>query len=197
MPGAYGSSDIFDVSGAIVIVTGGASGLGLSIAEVMAANGARVLILDIDEARLDECQAKFRAAGLALDVGKLDVADIPALRDAIHAAAERYGRIDAVFANAGISAGSGPFTESGQIANVSEERWNHVLQINLTAVFATIQAASVHMKRQRGRRIVVTASVAGSAGRAPCRLCLCRDQGARSLISSGMPPSSWQSLACA
>ena len=161
MPGAYGSSDIFDVSGAIVIVTGGASGLGLSIAEVMAANGARVLILDIDEARLDECQAKFRAAGLALDVGKLDVADIPALRDAIHAAAERYGRIDAVFANAGISAGSGPFTESGQIANVSEERWNHVLQINLTAVFATIQAASVHMKRQRGGRIVVTASVAG------------------------------------
>ncbi|NIJ37436.1 NAD(P)-dependent dehydrogenase (short-subunit alcohol dehydrogenase family) [Sphingopyxis panaciterrae] len=157
----FSSGDIFDVSGSVVIVTGGASGLGLSIAEVMAANDARVLLLDIDQARLDECQARFRAARLALDVAILDVADIPALQGAIHAAAERYGRIDAVFANAGISAGSGPFTEFGQIANVREEDWNRVLQINLTAVFATIQAASIHMKRQRGGRIVVTSSVAG------------------------------------
>src|SRR3546814_19856646 len=71
-----------------------------------------------------------------------------------------HGRLDAVYANAGISAGSGPFTDSGQIANVKEADWNRVLQINLSAVFATSQAASVHMTRQRSGRIIVPASVA-------------------------------------
>src|SRR3546814_19944574 len=84
-----------------------------------------------------------------------------ALQAVIHDTAERHGRLDAVYANAGISAGSGPFTDFGQIANVKEADWNRVLQINLSAVFATIQAASVHMKRQRSGRIIVTASVAG------------------------------------
>src|SRR3546814_19171165 len=84
-----------------------------------------------------------------------------ALQAVIHDTAERHGRLDAVYANAGISAGSGPFTDFGQIANVKEADWNRVLQINLSAVFATIQAASVHMKRQRSGRIIVTATCAG------------------------------------
>src|SRR3546814_78207 len=157
----YKSSDIFDVSGSVVIVTGGASGLGLSVAEVMAANNARVLILDVDQARLETCRDQFADRGLSLDIATVDVADIQALQAVIHDTAERHGRLDAVYANAGISAGSGPFTDFGQIANVKEADWNRVLQINLSAVFATIQAASVHMKRQRSGRIIVTASVAG------------------------------------
>lgn len=152
---------IFRVCGSVVIVTGGASGIGLSIAEVMAANGAHVLILDVDQAGLEECRKQFEDRGLPLDIAQIDVSDTAALRSIIHATAKRHGKIDAVFANAGISAGSGPFTDFGQITNVKEADWNRVLQINLSSVFATMQAAAEHMKRQRSGRIVVTASVAG------------------------------------
>jgi NAD(P)-dependent dehydrogenase (short-subunit alcohol dehydrogenase family) len=157
----FTSQHIFRVSGSVVIVTGGASGLGLSIAEVMAANDAHVLILDVDQARLEACQKQFEARGMALDIAQVDVADTAALQGVIHATAKRHGRLDAIFANAGISAGSGPFTDFGQITNVKEADWNRVLQINLSAVFATMQAAAEHMKQQRSGRIVVTASVAG------------------------------------
>src|SRR3546814_4851367 len=104
----YKSSDIFDVSGSVVIVTGGASGLGLSVAEVMAANNARVLILDVDQARLETCRDQFADRGLSLDIATVDIADIQALQAVIHDTAERHGRLDAVYANAGIPAGSGP-----------------------------------------------------------------------------------------
>src|SRR3546814_6035154 len=100
----YKSSDIFDVSGSVVIVTGGASGLGLSVAEVMAANNARVLILDVDQARLETCRDQFADRGLSLDIATVDVADIQALQAVITDTAERHGRLDAVYDNAGISA---------------------------------------------------------------------------------------------
>src|SRR3546814_891859 len=125
------SSDIFDVSGSVVIVTGGASGLGLSVAEVMAANNARVLILDVDQTRLETCRDQFADRGLSLDIATVDVADIQALQAVIHDTAERHGRLDAVYANAGISVGSGPFPELGQLANFKKPARNRVFHNTL------------------------------------------------------------------
>src|SRR3546814_14325781 len=85
--------------------SGGARGVGLSVAEVMAANDARVLLLDVDQARLETCRDQFADRGLSLDIATVDVADIQALQAVIHDTAERHGRLDAVYANAGISAG--------------------------------------------------------------------------------------------
>src|SRR3546814_12183693 len=92
----------------------------------MAANNARVQILDVDQARLETCRDQFADRGLSLDIATVDVADIQALQAVIHDTAERHGRLDAVYANAGISAGSGHFPDCGQIANVPEAGWHRV-----------------------------------------------------------------------
>ena len=156
---------LFDVSGQVAFVTGAASGLGLAMAQVLAENGARVAMVDIDGARLQPLVRKMLEAGCDVESVVLDVADVEALRHSIDAAAKKHGRLDAVFANAGISSGPGIATEtgriSGRIENTSLDTWERVLKINLTSVFVTMQAAAAHMKAQRSGRIVVTASIAG------------------------------------
>src|SRR3546814_15488037 len=110
----------------------------------MAANNARVLILDVDQARLETCRDQFADRGLSLDIATVDVADIQALQAVIHDTADRHGRLDAVYANAGISAGSGPFTDFGQIATLKAADWNWLTHHNLSARFAAVSAAAVH-----------------------------------------------------
>ena len=155
---------LFDVTGHVAIVTGAASGLGLAMAEVMAENGATVVLADIDPAGLETAVARLRKSGGAVESEVVDVADTERLRQVIDQAAARHGRLDAAFANAGISAGPGFTTPEGQIDAVDLARWNHVLQINLTSVFVTVQAAAAHMKARRSGRIVVTSSIAGLQG---------------------------------
>src|SRR3546814_14072028 len=105
----YKSSDIFDVSGSVVIVTGGASGLGLSVAEVMAANHARVLILVVDQARLETCRDQFAESGLSLDIATVDLADIQSFQAVLPAPATRHGKHEPFRCQAGLSPGGGHF----------------------------------------------------------------------------------------
>ena len=123
--------------------------------------GVHVLLASRDRAKGVDAALKLQGEGLDVEALTLDVADLPAIRTAIDATVAKHGRLDACFANAGISAGPGPFTETGQIANVSLEAFERVVHINLTSVFATMQAAAVHMQRQRAGRIIVTASISG------------------------------------
>jgi NAD(P)-dependent dehydrogenase (short-subunit alcohol dehydrogenase family) len=161
------AEQLFDISGQIAFVTGAASGLGLAMAEVMAANGAQVTLADVDAAALDAAVARLRAAGFAVEGAVVDVADRDRVHQAVDEAASHGGRLDIVFANAGISAGPG-FTETvGRIENVARDAWDKVLQINLTGVFTTIQAAARHMKAQGSGRIIVTSSIAGLRAEPP------------------------------
>lgn len=152
---------LFDLSGKTAIVTGAASGLGLAMAEALAENGARVVLADLRAEAAVQAAANLSAKGYAAEGAALDVADVAAVRAGIADVAQRLGRLDIVFANAGISAGPGPFTEQGALGNVSPERWKQVLDINLTGVFATVEAAAIAMKPRGSGRIVVTASTAG------------------------------------
>ena len=155
------ADEIFDVRGHGVFVTGAASGLGFAMANVMAANGAQVMLTDIDGDTLAAAVKRLRDGGGTVDGRVVDVADTDTLAATIDEYAERCGRLDAVFANAGISAGPGHGTPQGQINAVDREAWGRVVHINLTSVFATVQAAAAHMKRQKDGRIVVTSSIAG------------------------------------
>jgi NAD(P)-dependent dehydrogenase (short-subunit alcohol dehydrogenase family) len=154
---------LFGVSGATAIVTGGAAGVGLAYAQVLAANGARVTLLDADGEAL---RRAVEALGPDARGVVLDVTDHAALQDAIADAAERAGGLDVVFANAGITAGPGFLDLDGQrdpagaIENIPAALWERVIATNLTAVFATIRACVPPMK-VRGGRIVVTTSIAG------------------------------------
>jgi NAD(P)-dependent dehydrogenase (short-subunit alcohol dehydrogenase family) len=169
--GARGSDtmkaeQLFDVRGLAVIVTGAASGIGLACARVLAANGARVCLLDLDRERLRNALEGLRADGAEVRGEVADVTDRAALERAFAATVEAFGRIDVVFANAGIGGGPGFLTLDGQrnpdnaIESLSAERWSANIAGNLGSVFATIQAAVRHMKPQGAGRIIVTTSIA-------------------------------------
>jgi NAD(P)-dependent dehydrogenase (short-subunit alcohol dehydrogenase family) len=162
----------FDVSGFGVIVTGGASGLGLAYGEVLAAHGARVTLIDVDADGAETQAARLRDEGLDVRASVADVTDHAALDLALDEAARTYGRLDVAFANAGIDPGVGfvgawagggrPRVEEGALENYTDERWSRVIDINLNGVFATARAAARHMRPRGFGRIIVTTSLAAS-----------------------------------
>jgi NAD(P)-dependent dehydrogenase (short-subunit alcohol dehydrogenase family) len=149
--------DRFSLRGQVAAVTGAGSGLGLAIAEVLAEAGAHVALLDLDPAGLAAAQARVPGA----ETHVLDVADRAAVRRVLAGVAQAHGRLDIAVANAGITAGPGYLTDTGHMAAVDDAQWDRVLSVNLSGVFATIQAASVPMKTQGYGRILAIASVAG------------------------------------
>jgi len=163
-------ADIFTVQGYGAIVTGGASGLGLAFTEALAENGARVTLLDIDATRIANETKRLKGLGWDVRGEVVDVRDHAALDQAFDAAAAAYGRLDVVFANAGVDPGPGfvgnwvgdarPRVPEGALENYTTERWSRVIDINLTGVFATCRAAARHMKPRKSGRIIVTTSLA-------------------------------------
>jgi len=162
------TKELFDMQGQVAAVTGAASGLGLATAQVLARAGARVMLLDVDAQGLEAARQAIASEGGQVEAALLDVSDRAAIRAVIDGIVQRHGRLDAVVANAGISAGPGYGTEAGQINAVQDEQWDHVLSINLTGVFVTLQAAAAHMKKQRSGRLVAMASVAGLKSEVMC-----------------------------
>src|SRR3984885_16106644 len=165
-------SSRFDVAGFGVIVTGGASGLGLAYGEVLAAHGARVTLIDVDGEAVEAQASRLRAEGLDVRGPTADVTARLRLDQAIDEAAELYGRLDVAFANAGIDPGIGfvgawaggqrPRVAEGALEQYADERWNRVIDINLNGVFATVRAAVRHMRPRRFGRIIVTTSMAAT-----------------------------------
>ena len=148
-------AELFDVEGHSVVVTGAASGLGLAIAEVFADAGATVTAVDVDADGLARLEPRMRAV-------TLDVADLEGLEAMVAETLAATGRLDAVFANAGISAGPGcAFMESGRLENLDLVHWQKVLDTNLTSVAVLMRAAVGPMKERGYGRIVVISSVGG------------------------------------
>ena len=165
-------SELFNVTGYGAVVTGGASGIGLAFTEALAANAARVTMLDVHGQRIDTETKRLRAAGLDVRGKVVDVTDHKSLDAAIDEAAREYGRLDVVCANAGIDSGVG-FVGSwvgsqrervpeGGLENYTDERWERVIDINLNGIFATARAAVRHMKPRKSGRIIVTTSMAAT-----------------------------------
>jgi NAD(P)-dependent dehydrogenase (short-subunit alcohol dehydrogenase family) len=157
------SSALFDVAGLVTIVTGGASGIGLAYAEAMADNGANVTIFDLDRARLDAETKRLGARGRLVDV-----TDGAALDRAFDETAREHGRLDVVFANAGIGGGPGFLALDGRrnderaFEKLDPAQWDRIFQLDVTALFRTIQAAARHMKAGKGGRIIVTTSISAT-----------------------------------
>jgi NAD(P)-dependent dehydrogenase (short-subunit alcohol dehydrogenase family) len=141
------------LEGKAAIVTGGASGLGRATCEALARAGARVLVVDVDEARGGEVAGAIGGEFVAADVAKIE--DNHAF---IRTARERFGGVDLVHLNAGIGTGCG-VNEDFEI-----ERYRRAMGVNLDGVVFGVHAALPAVEARGGGAIVATASLAGLTG---------------------------------
>ena len=140
------------LDGQVAIVTGGAQGIGLGIARLLTARGAKVIVWDRDLAPLAE--SDFTPA----HAEAVDVASYPAVERAFQAAVARFGQVHIAVNNAGIN---GPIKPSWEYPL---EDWDRVIAIDMTAVFYLSRLAAAHMRAHQYGRIITIASIAGKEG---------------------------------
>lgn len=155
------AAQLLDVRGLRTVVTGAASGLGLATAEVLALNGANVVLCGHNLAGLDAAAERLSAQGCTVSTQEYDITDVEAVDNAFREVDERLGGVDVTFANAGVNLGVGLRSPAGAIDEFLLTDWEQVLRIDLTGTFNTIRASSRIMKRQRSGSIVVTSSTSG------------------------------------
>jgi len=143
--------------GKVAIVTGAASGIGAATAVRFAAEGARVVVNDVDAAGGERVAEAIRSSGGDALFLQADMGDYAAVSALIEDVTGRYGRLDVLHNNAFRSVMSG-------VATMSPEQWQLALSVTLTGTFYGIRAALPVMIRQRAGAIVNTASVSGLAG---------------------------------
>ena len=144
-----------DLKGRVALVTGAGSGIGKAAAVMFAEEDASVGVLDLKEQDVDRTVKQIeKAGGKALGL-IADVSDPVQMKNSIDTLAAYYGRLDVVFANAGINGVWAP------IEDLTPEEWDKTLAVNLKGTFLTVKYAVPHMK-QRGGSVIVTSSVNGT-----------------------------------
>ena len=146
-----------DLKNKTAVVTGGAQGIGLAIAEIFLESGASVSLWDQDEKLVNETAQRLSSKG-NVEAVVMDVADLISVENSVRQTQDALGGIDILICNAGIS---GP-TE--KLWEYPPEAWQKIIDINLTGVFNCLRAVTPIMIEQNYGRIVNIASVAGKEG---------------------------------
>lgn len=146
------------LSGKTAIVTGGAVGIGRACVERMAKEGAKVAIFDLLEAEGKALADMMTAQGHDAAFWAVDVADEAAISAAIDAAAARFGGLNVMVNNAGISGSPKPTDQ------VTEEEWDRVQTVNVKGVFFGTKHAIPHLRQAGGGSIINLSSIAGLIG---------------------------------
>ena len=142
----------------VTIVTGAARGIGFAIAERLSRAGAYVVVADVDEEGAVAAVERLREAGgeaveAVADITKPDEVDAIVKR-----AIDTFGKLDVLVNNAGITGRDAPLSE------ITDEDWERVLGLNLTATFYLCRAAISHMRERRSGAVVNVASISGKEG---------------------------------
>jgi 3-oxoacyl-[acyl-carrier protein] reductase len=147
---------MMNFTGKVVIVTGSARGIGRTIAEAFADQGAQVVISDLDQAAVEAVAAEIGHGAIGVRANVTESSDIDSL---IETVMQKLGRIDVVVNNAGI-------TRDTLMIRMDEKDWDLVLDINLKGAFLVTKASARVMMKQRSGRIVNISSVVGLGGNA-------------------------------
>ncbi|HET6970536.1 MAG TPA: SDR family oxidoreductase [Phenylobacterium sp.] len=152
----------FDLSGKVALVTGGNGGIGLGMAEGLAAAGAKVAVWGMNPEKNAKAEAALKAHGGEVLVQQVDVAEEAQVVAAVAEVTARFGRLDFCAANAGVGGGA-PFEE------MTTEKWRRVTTVNLDAVFWTLREAVKPMLERAkagepGGSLVVTSSTSAIHG---------------------------------
>jgi NAD(P)-dependent dehydrogenase (short-subunit alcohol dehydrogenase family) len=146
--------ELFDLTGRTAIVTGGSRGIGKEMAEGLAEAGATLMLCARRAEWMDETVEEFRGRGFKAEGMLCDVAKPDEVSAVVNATVQKFGSVDVLINNAGVSWGAMP-------EDMPLEKWQKVLDVNLTGCFLFAQAAGREMlKRQRGS-IINIASIAG------------------------------------
>ena len=145
------------LAGKVAVVTGAASGIGRAIAEALAREGARVAVLDLDEAGARETVAAIERTGGKGSAHRVDVTDVAAVDAAIDGVAAREGGLHVLVNCAG-------WDKPMPFVDTTPEFWDKILAINLRGPIACTRAALRHMIKQESGKIVTIASDAGRVG---------------------------------
>lgn len=146
--------------GKTVLITGAGSGIGRAAAVAFAAEGAQVVVCDVNDSDGEATVASLRQSGAQAEFVHADVSRASDCEAMVERTLKRFGRLDVAFNNAGINLAVAP------IAAVDETQWQQIVGINLTGVFLSMKFEIPVMKRSGGGAIINTASVGGLIGTA-------------------------------
>jgi NAD(P)-dependent dehydrogenase (short-subunit alcohol dehydrogenase family) len=146
---------VMHLEGRVALITGAGSGIGEAAAKMLAKHGAKIGALGRTEDELQEVVDAIKGDGGEAMALLADISQPDQMQQAIDTLAQQYGRIDIVFANAGVNGVWAPIEE------LTPEEWNKTIGINLTGTFLTIKYAVPYLKKQGGS-VIVTASVNGT-----------------------------------
>ena len=153
MPGTN-VKELFDLTGKTAIITGGSRGIGKEMAEGLAEAGANLMLCARRQEWLDETVAEFTGRGFGVAGKACDVSKAEDVQAVVEAAVEKFGGLDILVNNAGISWGAMP-------EDMPLEKWQKVLDVNLTGCFLMAQAAGREMLKKNSGSIINIASIAG------------------------------------
>jgi 3-oxoacyl-[acyl-carrier protein] reductase len=142
------------LEGQVAVITGGARGIGRGIAEVLAAEGARVAVADVDEAAAEIAATALRRDGADALAVAADVTDGAAVEALAARVLEVWGRIDILAANAGVY-------PKRELDDLDDATWSRVMDLNVTGALRALRACLPAMREQRYGRVVLTSSITG------------------------------------
>ena len=152
-------TDAKPLAGRVAIVTGGTRGIGLATARLLAEDGASVVVSGRDAARLDAAARELEAYGGGALAVNADAAKREDADRLVEATRERFGRIDVLVNNAGM-------TRDQLLVRMKDDDWEQVMDTNLRSVFLITRSVAKVMMRQRSGRIINISSTAGAMGNA-------------------------------
>jgi len=147
----------FDLTGKVALVTGGARGIGLSVARVLAGQGADIVVVDLDDDAPDVAALAAEFPQRRVRYRRVDVRDADAVAAAVDDVVTEWGAVDVLVNNAGTASRNG-------LATISDDEWYRDLDTNLRGMFLFCRAAEPHMRARGSGRIVNVSSISGIMG---------------------------------